>query len=84
MKRAADWSEKELQILRDYYPTSTKDEIRALLVFRSYDSIKTKATKLKVKRLFKQEPRKKEIGHKKVLDTGTLYINGNVMVHRMG
>jgi len=45
------WTDKEIQILQDYYPKTTPKEIMGLLPNRSYWSVNIKASRLNIKKL---------------------------------
>ena len=46
------WNDVEIEILRQQYPNTPKDEITKVLSRRNWESIKTKAKELKIKRNF--------------------------------
>lgn len=49
-KKRKDWTSHEEEIIREYYPGSSKDEILSLLPGRKWESINTYASQLGVKR----------------------------------
>ena len=45
------WHEKEIDVLKKYYPFVTREEMTKLLPGRSYSAIRAKASKLKINKI---------------------------------
>lgn len=53
MNKTIEWTEEEIELLREKYSTSTKQELLKLFSHRSWKSISSKAERMKLKKIGK-------------------------------
>lgn len=83
MSRINHWTTQELELLVKHYPTSTRNDMRAILPYRTYDSIKQKSRALGLKKRFREEGAEALDKNQRRIESGVITRTGNLTIHRM-